>query len=133
MTDTTPAEREAFEAWVRRTFVTESRMLAPGQGRWPYAEQTTLFMWQAWQARAASQPAQEPVSDSEMAAIDSVIYGGCVTLDGKRIDPTSVYAAPPADDEAVRLLHHVRMVLPNDRWADDTKRAIDAYLAKVNK
>jgi hypothetical protein len=36
-------------------------------------------------------------------------------------------------DEAVRLLHHVRMVLPNDRWADDTKRAIDAYLARVNK
>jgi hypothetical protein len=42
-------------------------------------------------------------------------------------------AAPPSDDEAVRLLHHVRMVLPDDRWADDTKRAIDAYLAKVNK
>lgn len=41
--------------------------------------------------------------------------------------------AAPVDDEAVRLLHHVRMVLPNDRWADDTKRAIDAYLAKVNK
>jgi hypothetical protein len=38
-----------------------------------------------------------------------------------------------ADDEAVRLLHHVRMVLPNDRWADDTKRAIDAYLAKGKK
>lgn len=43
--------------------------------------------------RAALLQQDEPVSDSEMAALDSVIYGGSVTLDGKRIDPTSVYAA----------------------------------------
>ena len=62
------SSRERFESWAQKTFVSEALMLAPGQGRWPYAEQTTLFMLDAWQA--AYRAGQEAMRERCLAAID---------------------------------------------------------------
>jgi hypothetical protein len=159
MTDTTPAEREALLDVTASLVAAVSLLRRGGKKAAPsdrMFEQMLLDYENsiergraAWQARVASQPVREshwPATDIEGKPFDSqpvqepvalvdlsapeprlVQLGPCLT------HGQELYAAPPSDDEAVRLLHHVRMVLPDDRWADDTKRAIDAYLARVNK
>jgi hypothetical protein len=72
------SSRERFEAWAQKTFVSEALMLAPGQGRWPYAEQTTLFMLDAWQAayRAGRTDGQEAMRERAAKECDTMRVGG---------------------------------------------------------
>jgi hypothetical protein len=46
-------EAVKFEAWVKEHFVMHSEWLREGCGRWRYEKHETLFMWDAWKARAA--------------------------------------------------------------------------------
>ena len=54
--DPLTVELERFESWVRSHFVMHHEWLKPGQGKWRYAKNETLFMWDAWKARAELTP-----------------------------------------------------------------------------
>ena len=49
-------ELERFESWIRSHFLMHHEWLKQGQGKWRYAKNETLFMWDAWKARAELTP-----------------------------------------------------------------------------
>lgn len=138
MTTTTPAdERGAFEAWwadFNGTDQLDTPVLLKRRDDGVYSMTTTHYAWRAWQARAASQPAQEPVA-LFIEARDALHELGCHPdipgwIADKCIDIAErMKDAPPADDEAVRLLREAREWLGNGL----TVAKIDAYLAKAGK
>jgi hypothetical protein len=57
-------ELEKFESWVRSHFLMHHEWLKPGQGKWRYAKNETLFMLAAWKARG-TKPECDWVPDAD--------------------------------------------------------------------
>jgi hypothetical protein len=156
MTDTTPAERKAFEAWyTTHAFDYERNQLGSRE---------CALQWQAWQARAASkpaeregvpyavwrqgfdavakwkasQPAQEPVAEVMESGVLSPSALVRVLRNHLPVG-TKLYAAPLSDkakqDRIMELLREANLCLKEakQRWAPSTTNSdADVCMADID-